>query len=63
MKILDLHPNLDIVRVQDHGLANTDDSVILECAATQDRIVLIHDLRTMPNFAYERIAQRQKCLG
>ena len=61
--LLRRNPNLDIVRVQDHGLANTDDSVILEWASTQDRIVLTHDLRTMPNFAYERIGRQQKMPG
>jgi predicted nuclease of predicted toxin-antitoxin system len=56
-------PDIDIIRVQDHGLANTDDPIILEWAANQDRIVLTHDLRTMPDFAYERIARQQKMPG
>ena len=56
-------PEIDIVRVQDHGLANTDDRIILEWAANQGRIVLTHDLRTMPDFAYERVANNQNMPG
>ncbi len=56
-------PDIDIVRAQDQSLANTDDRIILEWAAKQERIVLTHDLRTMPNFAYERIANQQKMSG
>ncbi len=48
-------PNLDILRVQDVGLANTADPLILEWAAQQGRIVLTHDVTTMPAFAEERI--------
>ena len=48
-------PELDLVRVQDEGLIQTDDPIILEWAANQHRIVLTHDLKTMPDYAYERI--------
>ena len=51
------NPQLDILCVQDYGLSTTDDPIILEWAAQNNRIVLTHDLRTMPNFAYDRIAQ------
>jgi predicted nuclease of predicted toxin-antitoxin system len=61
--LLRRNPKIDIVRVQDHGLANTDDPLILEWAASQGRIILTHDLRTMPDFAYERIAHQQKMPG
>ena len=54
---------LDIIRVQDHGLSNTEDPLILEWAAQNDRIVLSHDLRTMPDFAYQRVARQQKMPG
>jgi uncharacterized protein (DUF4213/DUF364 family) len=49
-------PQLDIIRVQDVGLMNTDDEIILDWAATENRIVLTHDAATMADFAYERIA-------
>src|SRR5438477_12419999 len=49
-------PDLDIVRVQDAGLAGADDPDILAWAAENDRIVLTHDRARMTNYAYERVA-------
>jgi predicted nuclease of predicted toxin-antitoxin system len=40
-------PELDIVRVQDVGLMNTDDPEILEWAANEGRILLTHDVATI----------------
>ena len=48
-------PDLDIVRVQDVGLSNEDDRVILEWAAQEDRVLVTHDVTTITNFAYERV--------
>ena len=45
--ILRRRPEIDMVRVQDVGLSNTDDRVILEWAAQQGRILLTHDVETM----------------
>ena len=45
-------PELDIVRAQDVGLGGTDDQHILECAASQGRIILTHDVNTMTAHAY-----------
>jgi hypothetical protein len=56
-------PGLDLVRVQDSGLAGADDPDILAWAAEHDRIVLTHDRATMPDFAYERVAARQPMAG
>ena len=50
-------PDLDLVRVQDVGLMGVDDPTILEWAAQQNRVLLTHDILTIPNFAYERIRQ------
>jgi hypothetical protein len=47
--------NLDLVRVQDVGLRQQDDETILEWAANEQRILLTHDLNTIPGFAYNRI--------
>jgi predicted nuclease of predicted toxin-antitoxin system len=49
-------PDLDIVRVQDVGLAGADDPEILAWADKENRIVLTHDRATMADFAYERVA-------
>lgn len=48
-------PDLDIIRVQDVGLSNEDDRVILEWAAQEGRILVTHDVTTITNFAYERV--------
>ncbi len=48
-------PDLDLVRVQDVGLMKTEDAVILEWAAREGRILLTHDIRTVPPLAYERL--------
>ena len=48
-------PHLDIVRVQDTEMLGRPDPQVLEWTATQDRILLTHDLKTMPDYAYDRI--------
>ncbi len=54
---------IDIVRVQDVGLAGRDDREILAWAAQHNRIILTHDRATMPDYAYERLASGQKMPG
>jgi Domain of unknown function (DUF5615) len=56
-------PNLDLIRVQDVDLQQVDDPIILEWAATNNRIVLTHDRATMPDFAYERLLRSQVMSG
>ena len=41
-------PDLDVVRVQDVGLSGADDETILAWAAEERRILLTHDVKTMP---------------
>jgi hypothetical protein len=53
--LLDQHPELDLVRVQDVGLSERDDPVVLEWAAQEGRILLTHDAGTMSKYAYERV--------
>jgi hypothetical protein len=53
--ILRRRPKIDIVRVQNVGLSETDDRVILEWAAQQGRILLTHDVETMTRYAYDRV--------
>ena len=50
-------PTLDVIRVQDVGLRNTDDPIILEWAANEGRILLTHDVATITMYAYERVNQ------
>ncbi len=48
-------PDLDIVRMQDVGLRTLRDERILEFAATENRIVLTHDIATMRRHANVRV--------
>lgn len=52
--------NLDIVRVQDVGLAGADDPAILAWSAENDYILLTHDRATIPDYAYERMAAGER---
>ncbi|MFT5466591.1 MAG: hypothetical protein ACI8UO_001691 [Verrucomicrobiales bacterium] len=49
-------PDIDLVRVQDEGLTGADDPAVLDRAASENRILLSHDYKTIPGFACERIA-------
>lgn len=55
--------DVDIVRVQDTEIYQADDSRVLEWAASEGRILLTHDVRTMPHFAYERVREGKPMLG
>ncbi len=56
-------PDLDIVRVQDVGLAGVGDPEILAWAAANHRIILTHDRATLPDYAYKRLAAAEKMPG
>jgi hypothetical protein len=56
-------PGLDIVRVQDAGLSGADDPVILDWAAREGRVLLTHDISTVPPFAHQRIAEGKPTPG
>jgi Domain of unknown function (DUF5615) len=55
--LLRREPTLNIVRVQEVGLRRRPDPEVLELSAQQGRIVLSHDIKTMPRHAYERVEQ------
>jgi hypothetical protein len=61
--LLRRQPGLDIVRVQDVGLARTADPVILAWAAAEERVLLTHDRDTLPNYAYERVRAGERMPG
>lgn len=46
---------VDIVRVQDVGLRTVGDPEILQWAADEGRILISHDLKTIPGFAADRL--------
>ncbi|PYQ60835.1 MAG: hypothetical protein DMF53_16265 [Acidobacteria bacterium] len=53
--LLRRNPNLDILRVQDTEVSEADDPTVLEWAAREGRVLITHDVNTIPRFAYERI--------
>jgi predicted nuclease of predicted toxin-antitoxin system len=61
--LLRRQPDLDIVRVQDAGLAESPDAVILAWAAAEERVLLTHDRDTIPNIAYGRVRGGQPMLA
>lgn len=48
---------IDIVRVQEVGLRTYGDAAILQWSANEGRILVTHDLRTIPGFAGERMRE------
>jgi hypothetical protein len=50
-----MYPAFDVMRVQDTSVFRADDPTILEWAARDMRILLTHDFRTMPKYAYARV--------
>lgn len=56
-------PALDIIRVQDVGLRQTPDADILDWAAGQGRVLLSHDVSTVPPAAYQRIVEGKPMAG
>lgn len=55
--------SLDLVRVQDAGLSGADDPAVLEWAAHQGRVLISHDVTTLTQFAYKRVAAGQSMPG
>lgn len=56
-------PSMDIVRLQEVGLSGSSDPEVLEWAAGEGRVLLTHDLATMPVYAFERIRQSVPMAG
>jgi hypothetical protein len=48
-------PGIDIIRVQDTNMYRSPDPDVLAWAAQDGRILLTHDVQTMPGFVYERV--------
>src|SRR2546430_1079487 len=49
------YPEVDLVRVQEVGLAAADDPAILEWAALHGRVLVTRDRNTMIGLAYDRV--------
>jgi hypothetical protein len=48
-------PTLDYVIAQRTEFQGVEDPALLEWAAASDRILVTHDISTIPKFAYERV--------
>ena len=53
--LLRRRPDLNLVRVQDAGLAGADDPSVLDWAASENRVLFTHDVATMTDFAWQRV--------
>lgn len=56
-------PGIDIVRVQDVGLTETEDPALLAWAADNGRILLTHDVSTITAHAYDRMRAGRRVPG
>jgi predicted nuclease of predicted toxin-antitoxin system len=56
-------PHLDLVRVEDVGLAQAPDPDLLEWAAGEGRVLITNDRQTMIGFAYDRVRAGQPMPG
>lgn len=56
-------PELDIVRIQDTEMYQAPDNKLLIWLADEGRILLTHDVRTMPRYVYERVRAGQPVPG
>ena len=53
----------DTVRIQDAGLTGEDDESVLAWAAHEGRVLISHDVSTLPAFAYARAAKGERMPG
>ena len=56
-------PDLDIVRIQDTEMYKSSDDDLLVWLANHGRILLTHDVRTMPRFVYARVRAGESVPG
>jgi hypothetical protein len=56
-------PEADLLTVQEAGLRGLSDPELLTWATTQQRILVTHDLKTIPRYAYERLAAGESLAG
>jgi hypothetical protein len=49
-------PELDLITIQQAGLSRATDLALLQWAAESGRLLLTHDVQTLPGFAYQRVS-------
>ncbi len=55
--------DLNLVRIQDIGLSGAPDPEVLEWAASENRLLLTHDISTMTHYASSRIEAGENMPG
>jgi hypothetical protein len=56
-------PSLEIVRVQDTEMLSADDETLLAWCALENRVLLTHDVKTMPGHAMARLDRGERLAG
>lgn len=56
-------PDIDLVRVQDVGLTAHPDEIVLAWSASEGRVLVTHDVSTVPPIAWNRVETGQKMPG
>lgn len=56
-------PDLDVIRIQDTELYKAPDDELLAWLAGEGRILLTHDIQTMPRYVFERVSADQSVPG
>lgn len=56
-------PTVDLVSVQDREIRGLADPDLLARAASENRVLLTHDVNTVPRFAYERLVSGAPMAG
>jgi hypothetical protein len=56
-------PDLDIIRIQDASLSGADDAAVLDFASRENRVLLTHDVSTLTDHAYQRLADGRRMPG
>lgn len=56
-------PGLDYLLVQETEVFQQDDPQVLDWAATNNRVIVTHDVNTMTKYAYERLEAGQPLPG
>lgn len=56
-------PELDCITTYELGLQKYFDPDLLDWAANENRVILTHDVKTFPVFAYEKMSKGEKMCG
>ena len=56
-------PNLNIVRIQDTEMYQAPDPKLLDWLAQENRVLLTHDINTMPGYVYDRVREEKRVIG